>query len=205
MSTLIIETGIAISIIGAIVYLLSGSWKKVMMIAGAWGLYDGLGMLYDYILWPIVQGIYGDVSVIFLTAGAMVINFLILVWYQASGKDWLGVNYLEEVKSKGHKWADRVYEHKSGFVRILFYVPAKGFQLIIWLLNKNDVLAFLFLTIWKDSFVTTAFLRHGRFGKLERRDLEIFIPSTLISCFVWGLVVKYSLLVAKAAWSATFG
>jgi hypothetical protein len=201
----LISTGITLSVIGAIVYLLSGNWKKVLVVIGSWGLYDSLGFLYDYILWPLAQNAYGDISIVFLTAGAMGINFLVLNWYQRSGNDWLGVNYLEEVKAKGHKWADRVYEHESGLVRVLLYVPAKGFQLVIWLLNKNDILAFIFLSLWKDSFVTTAFLRHGRFGKLERRDYEIFIPSTIISCLAWGIVVKIGLLIAKTIWSATVG
>lgn len=185
-------------IVGGVVFFLSGNWRKALVVVGGWGAYEAFCVIYDYLLWPLVQGYYGDKSVILLTLGAMALNFLVLKWYQASGNDWLGVNYLEEIKIKGDKWAEKIYQHQSGLVRALMYVPAKVFQLVIWLLKKNDVLAFLFLSAWKDSFVTTAFLRHGRFGKLEKRDYWVFIFSTILSCLVWGLLVKVVLLLFTA-------
>ncbi len=181
--------------IGAVVFFLSGNWKKTLVVVGGWGAYEAFCILYDYLLWPIVQSKLGGISVIPLTIGAMALNFLMLKWYQESGQSWLGVDYLEQVKVKGDKWAERFYQHKSGLVRAFMYVPAKSLQAVIWLLKKNDVLAFLFLSVWKDSFVTTAFLRHGRSGKLEARDYKVFIASTILSCLAWGLLVKAFLLL----------
>ena len=185
----------SLALIGIIVYLLSGNWKKAFMVVGGWGVYEITSNIYDYIFWPFIQNRYGDGSVIFLSIGATIMCFLLLKWYQVSGNDWLGVNYLEEIKIKADKWANLIYKHQNWFIRIIMFVPAKSLQLVIWLLKINDISAFLFLSIWKDSFVTTAFLRHGKFGKLEKRDYRIFIVSAIISGFAWGAFVKFGIWI----------
>jgi len=61
---------------------------------------------------------------------------------------------------------------------------------MIWLLNKNDIFAFVTLSVWQDSFITTIFLRHGKFDKLDKRDYIVFVSSTILSCLVWGILMQ---------------
>jgi hypothetical protein len=53
-----------------------------------------------------------------------------------------------------------------------------------------------------DSFLTTAYLRKGRFGPLEKRDLAIFAGSSVLSCAAWTLVNEGALAVIKSQWEA---
>ena len=185
-------------LIGVIVYLVSKNWKRVVQIVVGWGLYELLNVAYDYVVWPLVQNHYGVIGAILMSIGAFIINFMILKWYQKKGVNWLGTDILEEIKEKGNGWAERLCNHRMWFVKMVLYVPARFFQFVVWLLNKNDILAFLFLSGWKDSFVTTAFLRHGRFGKLEKRDYTVFVMSTAISCLLWSSVVAIAVEAIKA-------
>jgi len=182
-------------VIGTAVYLLSGNIKKTLMVVGGWGIYDSIDSVYNLIIWPIVQNSYGVISVLYLTIGAIILNLLVLHWYQRQGTDWLGVKYLEEIKEREVEFANKFYFHKNRIVRILMYIPIKIFQLVIWLLKKNDVFAFFFLSLFNDSFITTVVLRHGRFDKLNKRDYLIFISSTLLGCFLWGFFVEIGLFI----------
>ena len=186
---------ITILVIGAVVYLLSGNIKKTLVVVGGWGVYDFIDSVYNLVLWPIVQNSYGALSIVYLTLGAVAMNLPVLYWYQSSGNDWLGVKYLEEVKKRELEFANKFYYHKSKTVRVLMYIPIKIFHLLIWLLKKNDVFAFIFLSLFNDSFIATVFLRHGSFEKLNKRDYLIFAGSTLLGCALWGFVVQVGLSI----------
>lgn len=69
-------------------------------------------------------------------------------------------------------------------------------KLKVW----NDFTAFIFLSVVLDSFVCTAFLRHGRFGKLDKKDYIIFVSSTIISCTVWSVLISLTVEAFKAVW-----
>jgi len=188
---------VSISIIGLVVYLLSGNWRKVTVIVGGWSIYKVIYTSYDYVLWPVIQNKYGDISILYLSVGATILNYFILRWYQAKEVDWLGVNYLEEIKEKSNSWSEKIFGHKNRCIRILMYVPVKFFQAVIYLLKRNDLFAFFVFSLWKDSFVTTAFLRHGKFGDLDKRDYQIFTASTFLGCIYWGFVVKLGSIFIK--------
>jgi len=138
------------------------------------------------------------------SVGALVINLCVLIWYQKKGIDWLGVTILEEVKERGHQWAANLYRHDKWYEKWATHSFAKAFQILLSLLNKNDILAFLVLSIWQDSFITTAFLRHGRFGKLETRDYLILITSTIVSVVTWSIGMILIIQAAKFGWSTVF-
>ena len=199
MRYLLISALIVVAV--AILFLLSKNWKRTLQIMSGWGLYEIVCWTYDNPFWLYVQNRFGVVNgSVLLTIGAFIINFSVLCWYQKKGVDWLGVGILEEIKERGHRWAEKIYNHHNWFVKIIAYLPAKSFQLIVWLLNKNDLLAFFFLSVMKDSFVTTAFLRHGRFGKLEKGDIAILVLSTLVSCAIWSAWMAVLLELIKAVW-----
>ncbi len=195
-----------LAVVGILARRLSGNWSRALQVTGGWGLYEFLGWFYDYLFWGSMVIWLGNLwGSVICSVGALIINFLVLQWYQRTGKDWLGVNILEEIKVKGHGWAEKLCNHPKWYVKWSVYLFAKTFQFLIWCLNKNDVLAFFFLSVWKDSFVTTAFLRHGRFGELERRDYIILVASTLVSVVCWSIVVVVVIQLAKGGWKILVG
>ena len=54
-------------------------------------------------------------------------------------------------------------------------------------MKKSDPVVFLFSSIRSDPFVTTAYLRHGTFKGMTRKDWKIFIGSLLFSNAYWTL------------------
>ncbi|MFA7252692.1 MAG: hypothetical protein WC027_02440 [Candidatus Paceibacterota bacterium] len=192
--------------IGLLARRLSGNWSRALQVTGGWGLYEFLGWFYDYPFWGFMVIWLGNLwGSVICSVGALIINFFVLRWYQRTEKDWLGVNILEEIKEKGHGWAEKLCHHPKWYVKWSVWLFAKGFQILIRCLNKNDVLAFIFLSVWKDSFVTTAFLRHGRFSKLETKDYIILVASTIVSVVCWSLGVIVVLQAAKGGWRLMVG
>ena len=183
--------------LGLIVFVVSGNLKKSLKVMSGWGIYEAWNFLFDFILWPILQALYGLIGVIFLILMVLFLNFMVLLWYQKKKVDWFGVNVLEDVKAKGHIWVNKIGASSNTVKKISLYIPAKILQLMIWLLNKNDIFAFVTLSIWQDSFITTIFLRHGKFTKLESRDYIIFISSTILSCLVWSVLMQAIITAIK--------
>jgi len=185
---------VLIVLFAVLTYFVSRDWRKVAQVVCGWGGYELFNFAFDFLFWSYVQYNYGLWGIVFLTFCALFMNFIILLWYQDQHCDWLGVGVVEEIKEKSHLWIEKAEKHHSRFVRAILYIPVKFFKLIVWALKKNDVLAFWILSIYQDSFVTTAFLLHGRFGKLQKRDYLIFVSSTIVSCAAWsvliGVVVK---------------
>lgn len=165
-----------------------------------WGIYEAYNFTWDYIIWPIIQGVYGWAGLVVLITMALINNFAILLWYQHKKVDWFGVNEIESIKAKGHLWVHETSNHKNLIRRFSLYIPAKILQLMLWLLNKNDIFAFATLTLWQDSFITTIFLRHGSFKKLGVRDYVIFVSSTILSCVGWAILMQFVITALRALW-----
>jgi hypothetical protein len=185
-------------VVGILVRFLSGDWRRVLQVVGGWSLYQSFGWIYDYLFWGFMVLCLGELwGSVICSVGAFVINFFLLRWYQKRGNDWLGVNILENIKDRGHVLAEKLCNHQKWYVKWTSYPLAKLFQLILWCLKRNDFLAFLILSIWQDSFVTTNFLRHGRFGELEKKDYFILIASTIVSVISWSIGVIVFIRITK--------
>ena len=184
--------------LGIIVFLVSKNWKRSLQVMSGWGIYEAYNFAVDFILWPLLQAFYGFTGVLIFIAMSLINNFIILLWYQKKKVDWFGVNEIEDIKAKGHLWVHEVSNHQSLVKRFSLYIPAKIFQLMIWLLNKNDIFAFVTLSTWQDSFITTIFLRHGKFDKLDKRDYIIFVASTIFGSLVWSVLMQIIIVVVKA-------
>jgi hypothetical protein len=187
--------------LGLIVFLISKNFKRAVQVMSGWGIYEIYNFSFDFIIWPILQSFYGWLGVVVLIIIALINNFIILLWYQRKKVDWFGVNEVEALKAKGHLWVHEVCNHHSHLRRYSLYLPAKILQLMLWLLNKNDIFAFVTLSAWQDSFITTIFLRHGRFDNLDRRDYIIFVSSTIFGCLVWGGLIQIVIMVAEVIFS----
>lgn len=183
-----------------IVLLVSRSIRKAVCVAAGYGLYALFGELYDMVLWPVIQGAYGVNGAISMSLGAVAINFTVLSVYQRQKVDWLGVSVIDALMSRSTKTATQFRNHPSWAGAFLF-IPACIIQFLTRGL-KTPWLAFILLSTLGDSFLTTAFMRQGRFDPLERRDMVIFFASSLVSCGFWAVWNAGVVAVFLKLWGA---
>ena len=127
--------------------------------------------LFDYILYPFVLLKLGYLlGLLVMTCLAAIENSIMLVIYNKMKIDWLGYEYVTKVKD----WANT----KTGFKRIVGVV-----------LNKSDIILFLFLSTVRDSFETTAYFQHGKPNNKIRSGL-IFISAIIVGNIYWSLGVE---------------
>lgn len=175
--------------------------KRIAHLATGWGLYTTWSWIFDNPVWIFVIGWYGFISgSIIMTFAAVANNFVFLILHQNDKAKWLGVNGLEILKEEGHQWADRLHKHNNIFIRIFFWIPAHLFKWLVKAIRKNNILAFIALSVQTDSFIATAFLRGNVKGKLRNRDYLTFIASTILSCFYWSLRNGFILVVLFSVW-----
>jgi len=67
-------------------------------------------------------------------------------------------------------------------------------------MQKSDPVIFLFLSIKFDPFITTAYLRKGRFSGMNKRDWKIFLSSVLISNAYWTLACFMGVTLFELGW-----
>lgn len=156
-----------------------------------------LDLAFDHGVYPFALYKLGSVNgFVAMTLASGLLCFLLVVLYERMGVDWLGVDVLEEVKEHGQPWVERLMS-KNGFwwflVRVVAWIPSRIFFLVLWLLKKNDLCAFLALSIYEDAFRTVVFLRHGKFSGLGKRDWGIFTASLIISNVYW--TIRWSILI----------
>ena len=175
--------------------------KRIAHVATGWGLYTTWSWFFDNPLWIFVIGWFGfGVGSVIMIIAAVINNFIFLILHQKDQAKWLGVNGLEILKEEGHQWADKLHKHKNFFIRIIFWIPAKLFKLIVRMVRSNNILAFIALSIETDSFIATAFLRGDVRGKLRTKDYITFLASTILSCFYWSLRNGFILIIIKMLW-----
>jgi len=193
------KTALLLTAALVIVLLVSRSIRKTVCVAAGYGIYTLLSELYDMVLWPIIQGAYGVNGAIGMSLGAVAINFIVLSVYQRQKVDWLGVGVVDELVSRSTRTSERLLAHPT-WIGVFLVLPAHALQLFAWAL-KSPWLGFLVLSICTDSFITTAFMRQGRFGTLERRDMVIFVTSSLVNCGLWAVWNAGVIAVFQQLWS----
>ncbi len=148
------KTALLLTAALVIVLLVSRSIRKTVCVAAGYGIYALFGELYDKILWPIVQGRYGLTGAVAMSAGALVINFSLLIIYQKCGVDWLGVSLLDDLQKRTSQVRASL---KHGTARsFLLRPPVMVMQAAMWML-QTPWSAFILLTVWEDSFVPPPF------------------------------------------------
>jgi asparagine N-glycosylation enzyme membrane subunit Stt3 len=182
------KLALVLVILLVVVLCIAGSLRRALTVATGYGIYIFLGQLYDYVLWPIVQSYHGMTGAVAMSLGAVAINFGVLHAYQRMGIDWLGVGVLQTLQDRIRTFANRLPALPARFLHALLRLP------------RSKPLAFVALSSLTDSFLTTAYLRKGRFGPLEKRDLAIFAGSSVLSCAAWTLVNEGALSVLKTHW-----
>lgn len=129
-----------------------------------------------------------------MTSLSLMICFITLLVYEWMKIEWTGVDVVDDLREQGIAYARKINNRgkhqnvRQLLVRVIFFIPAKIFVMAMWLMNKyGDIAAFFVLCILQDPFYTTAFLRHGKFDGLSRKDYIIFFASVLFSNGYWIL------------------
>ncbi len=135
--------------------------------------------VFDYALYPFVVWKLGPVGGGGIMALASLVFCLVLLRiYDGLRRDWLGIEFVKGL---------RHYEGRSRWRRWL-----------AWLLARGDGVAFVVLSAKYDPFITTAYMRHGAFTKMNRRDWAIFLGSWLLSNLIWIAVCAGGVEAARA-------
>ncbi|MCX5903466.1 MAG: hypothetical protein NTV89_08340 [Proteobacteria bacterium] len=115
----------------------------------------------------------------------MIACLLILKFYDWSQRDWLGIEAIKTLKA-----------YDGG---------RAGGRIAAWFLQKSEPAAFLFLTVWYDPFITTAYLRKGKFNGMMGRDWRIFFISLLIGNGYWIIACYMGITLVEWAWRGVKG
>ncbi|MEK7145062.1 MAG: hypothetical protein AAB794_04395 [Patescibacteria group bacterium] len=138
---------------------------------------------YDIIVYPLLIVKYGFVhGWLYAAAGSTMLCLGTLWFYNATKQDWIGIETIKLVRDG----------EKEGRIGSFFQNLAK----------RGDTLAFLFLCLAKDGFITTIYMRRGSGNyAMAARDWKIFWASTLVSEIWWGLLV-FGAIEAFRIWLA---
>jgi hypothetical protein len=147
-----------------------------------WLMVNGFNLLlYPFIIWKL--GILNGGFV--MTILSFLVCYATLLFYDWSKKDWLGIETIKDVKN---------YDGSK-----------KVGKLTAWIMQKSDPVIFLFLSIKFDSFITTAYMRQGKYSGMGKREWAIFMGSLLISNIYWILACYMGISLFEWGWKAMAG
>ena len=168
---------------------LSGCFSKLVAIVAAFfrnwwriifgqGIYQTLNWLYDNPIWMLVEARFELKGVVAMMIGALVMNFCNLFYHRKKKISWLGI--------------DQTIESVPVLRRLNGKLNGRA----------KEIVAFLVLSLVQDSFIATAYLRHGRDDGLKGKDLAIFFSSSVISISYWairnGLIIETARSLLKS-------
>ena len=136
---------------------------------------------FDYLLYPIVIFWLGLLVGGLVMAGLSFLACWLLLWfYDRSGRDWLGIEAAKQVREyDGH---------------------ARWRRWLAWVLRRSEFVVCIVLSIRFDPFVTTAYMRHGAFNGMSRRDWRNFWISWFIGNLYWTFVCFGGVKTLQWAW-----
>ena len=140
--------------------------KRVAELAAGLLVWNVQDYAFDYVLYPLVLWKLGLWRGGLLMFGLSLLSCLaLLLIYNYLGRDWLGIEFIKNQR------------HCDG--------SSRWRRCLAWLLSRGDGIAFLVLSLKNDAFITTAYLRHRAYGRMDVRDWIIFLGSWLLSNAVW--------------------
>lgn len=182
-------------------------WKKV----SAFGFYHIISWLFDNPLWLFVELRWHSNGVRAMMLAALIINFGMLFYYRKKKVSWLGLDVAADfMQKKTEKLTEIFFLLVSPKMLAVFIVAALlspdyllVLQVVFYFLVAFEILilatrglgtkwesivAFFALSIWQDSFVTTAYLRRKDCSDgLKRKDYIIFFLSSVTSISYWAI------------------
>ena len=172
-------------------------WSRVLSAHVILGIID---WVFDNPIYIAVIAMFGPLKGgLIMTIASMVYCVIAVIIYERKKIDWLGVNAVEAVKEHGASWIKRL-DSRNVFIRIVAWVPSRLFLLVLWAIKKNDVLAFIALSVYEDPFKTLVFLRKGHFNGFGLKDLTVFIGSLLLSNIYWVAHNSVVIEISKLGW-----
>ena len=146
--------------------MLQGWQTRAPELAAGFSVMTIIFYAFDYLLYPAVIYWLGLVVGGLVMAGLSFLTcWVMLLFYDHSGRDWLGIEAAKQV---------REYVGYSHWRRGL-----------AWALQRGDAVACVVLSIYFDPFITTAYMRHGAFNGMSRRDWRNFWASWFIGNAYW--------------------
>ena len=189
--------------------LKSDKMKRIAQVTAGFGFWSSTSWVFDNILYPAVLAWRGLVEGgIIMSVTAIAITAIFLIVYEYKKVDWMGMDALRSVRDNGDAWIEKFSGKKQGnsiirfAMRAVMYFPVLFLRVALWMLNKGDIFAFIGLSLIADPFVTTIYLRHGRFDGLKKKDWMIFLASGILANFYWTLrsygvvvIIRYLLTI----------
>lgn len=141
---------------------------------------------FDYLLYPFVIYHLGILKGgIIMTFFSFIACLLTMKFYDWSKRDWLGI---EAIKSlKGYEGSKKIG------------------KVTAWIMKKSDPVIFVFLSIHYDPFITTAYLRKGKFSGMNKRDWMIFMGSLFLANTYWTLACYMGITLFEWGWKTLAG
>lgn len=126
---------------------------------------------YNFLVYPWLMGHFGFVMGWFYAVLGSIILCLATLWfYDVTKQDWLGIETIKLIRDKPP--SDRMGK--------FFYD----------ITNKSDVVAFIFLSIKYDPFITVVYMRRGSGNhEMSARDWKIFWAGVVVSNAWWGILM----------------
>ncbi len=164
----------------------------------------GIGLLgnlaitwaFDFILYPFVIVKYGLlIGAPIMTVFSFLICYTIILFYDFTKKDWLGIETLKGLEEFAPKAVP-----KNLFGRLLVTVFNFVGEWTAWFMRKSDILLMIILSIRFDPFITVVHIRHGahQYNGLSKRDWKVFIISLIIGNTYWALAVYMGITIVEA-------
>lgn len=186
----ILKTAFGILAFALVVYFITSSVKRLLEVAAGQALFGLYNILFDFVLWPIVQEKYGVQGVIGLTILATIMNLCVLFWYKKTcKKDWLGIDVVHDIVEKAEHTRTTT-KTLIGFAKI-WYPIYKAVLLVSSYLIKGKWIPLLYLSLFHDSFLATAYYINWKHKKVNvefaKDDYVVFFVSTAVSCIGWSI------------------
>lgn len=113
---------------------------------------------------------WGSVAMVLLS---FLVCLAYIKLYDWAKMDWLGIEMLKELREDEKKgnWLSKI-------------------------LQRGDWVAFLILSVWKDAFYTTVYMRKGanEYSGMGKREWNIFLSSLITGCVLWSSWVNLWIL-----------
>lgn len=135
----------------------------------------------------------GFVGAIIAVIGLSVVSFLVcyplLLFYDWSKTDWLGIEAAKSLKEFDGK--------EGGWFK----------RMVAKTLRFGDPFAVIAMSIFTDAFVVVAYMRHGanQYNGLTKRDWVIFVSSIVISSISETVVLYGGFELIKQGWKMFVG
>jgi hypothetical protein len=83
----------------ALLLMIVGGIRRALNVATGYGIYIFHGQLYDYVLWPLVQGYHGMAGAVAMPLGAVLTHFIVLHAYSTTvPPDWSSADWSMECR-----------------------------------------------------------------------------------------------------------